>query len=66
MLRNLHFNWLLSGLIGLGLALVPVTITSSGTIEESAACASGGCLMEANSSCYDGGKILLDYVNVID
>ncbi len=66
MLRNLNSSWLLSGLIGLGLALVPMTITSSGTVEESAACASGGCMSEASSTCFDGGKILWDYVNVID
>ncbi len=66
MLNKLNSHWLVSGLLGLGLAIVPFTITSSGAIEGTGVCANYPCHMEASSACYTGGKIMYDYVNIID
>lgn len=66
MLTKLNRHWLASGLLGLGLAIVPFTISSSGAIEGTGVCANNPCHMEASSGCWTGEKVLLDYVNRID
>lgn len=46
----------MSTLLAIGLALVPLSISPSGLVEEATVCASGGkCIFEPGSFC-DGGE----------
>lgn len=59
-------RWTVVASIVAALFLVPVSISSAGSVELDGVCASGECKTKAGSHCYDDGTAYPDARNIIN